>query len=403
MSLRRAAIVLAPPSGRDLIVTGLTLTERAIRVVVGAGIAREDIFVVQDSADVERIANVTRNGAHDGLLLVQARDYVVAEPLVVPLRLETSGTRIAVDTEQRYAGAIVTDGVQAKRLLACIVDDPEHGHATFAQEVGDQGHIPVTDRARHPIRNDAEAKAADAWQFALVNKPRDAFLSVRLYRPLARPLTRMFLRLPFSPNAISILSAGLSLTGCAIASRPSFSAHVLGLMILFLGGIVDCCDGEVARLRLEGSAFGAWLDAIGDDLSRLALILAVGFHVAPQYPSIPILWMTAGAIVLTLASMGLIYWYCIFVAGSSNNQDYEAVLGIGPGEEAPEKMSLTRWLGDLGAALARRDFIDLAALFLAIVSFPIVMFVGLVGGAVVALAVVLPTHWKIVQSRRFTS
>ena len=171
-------------------------------------------------------------------------------------------------------------------------------------------------------------------------------------------------------------------------------------MLLFLGGVVDCCDGEVARLRLESSRLGAWIDAIGDDISRLALILAVGFHVAPQFPAVPILWITAGAIVLTLISMILIYWYCIFVAGSSNNQDYEAVLGIGPGEEAPEEFRMLRMLGDLGAALARRDFIDLAALFLAIISLPIVTFLGLVGGAVVALAVVLPTHWKIVYSRR---
>ena len=66
--------------------------------------------------------------------------------------------------------------------------------------------IPVGRRARHPARTDSEVRAADAWQFELIHKPLDAFMTRYILRPLARPLTRILLRTPLTPNMISFLS-----------------------------------------------------------------------------------------------------------------------------------------------------------------------------------------------------
>ena len=260
--------------------------------------------------------------------------------------------------------------------------------------------VAVPRRARFPVPDRAAVRAADKWQYELVDKPLDSWLCRYFYRPLARPLTKLFLRSPFTPNAISILSIILSLVGCAIAAGPTRLDHILGLAILVVGGIVDANDGEVARLRLEMSKTGAWLDAIGDDMARLALVAGIGVHVSHLHPDWHALPITGAALAMTVMSLVLIYWYCIFVINSSNNQDYTKALQIGPGVRVDGPRGLGAVIADFAAQIIRRDAIDLGVLALALVHLPEVGFVLLSVGALVTLAVVIPTHLKIVRSLR---
>lgn len=395
----RAAIVIAPPTN-DVRVTGLTLAERGRRVAIKAGVAAADVHLVTTPMDIPRARQAAAGKA---LLLLNASGHVVAAPLVDPLEPSEPGNRLAFDESGAWAGALVCDADRAGDVWSALSGDPQSGDAALAQTWRAAGvdTRTVGRRARCPARTADEVRAADAWQFELVNKPLDSFLTVYFYRPLARPLTRMFLNTPFTPNQISVFSVILSLVGCWIAAGASYQAHVIGLALLVAGGIVDCNDGEVARLRLEGSTLGAWLDAIGDDLARLGMLTGIGLHVAHRHPDLPIGWLTGAALAMTLATLVLIYWYCIFVIQSSNNQDYTNALGVGPGQEvAGGKRKWTRVAADWAAQIVRRDFMDVAVLGLALVDFPEIGFVGLVAGAAIGLGVVIPTHLKIVRALR---
>jgi phosphatidylglycerophosphate synthase len=164
----------------------------------------------------------------------------------------------------------------------------------------------------------------------------------------------------------------------------------------FLSGILDAVDGEVARLRLERSKLGAWLDAIGDDILRVSLIFALGNHVAPSYPDLPIWWITLGSVALTVLAMAPMYWYCITVLHSPNIQAYRAVMSASDGGDR----SLSDVLGKLGAEVAGRDFIDLATFVLAVLALPIIGVFGLAIGSVVAFVLVIPMHLKALRLRQ---
>jgi phosphatidylglycerophosphate synthase len=397
---QRHAVIVAPPVTDRRVITGLTLAERARRVAVGAGVAASNVRLIRSPSELAAARDQLRERP---LLILVAADQVVAAQLLGPLRLTEPGDRMAVDPSRggEAAGAWVVDGARADAALtalAPLLDQP--GRALSLDLGAAVERVEVDRRARFPIHSSSDVPAAIRWQYELVNKPLDAPICRYFYRPLARPLTILFLRTPLTPNAISVISIALSLVGCAVAASPQLSTHVLGLALLLAGGIVDANDGEVARLRLESSKTGAWLDAMGDDMARIALLLGLGGHVAALYPSWPIWPITLASVAMTVISLVLIYWYCIYVIASTNNQDYTKALQIGPGVRSEGKRTVGQWIADMGAQIVRRDFIDLAAVFVAAVGGSVVTFSLLALGSLVTLVVVIPTHLKIVKALR---
>jgi phosphatidylglycerophosphate synthase len=328
------------------------------------------------------------------LLVIRAIDQVVAAELVDPLRLAEPGDRFAVDATGAPAGAARVDPAGVPGLLDRL-------RADLRASIEPAGAEPITvgPRARHPAGTDDELRAARAWQWQLVNKPLDAFLTRRVWRPLARPLTRIFLHLPLSPNVISVACIAASLAGGLIAASASWQLHALGFGIYFFAALLDNVDGEVARLRLESSRLGGWIDTIGDDVARLGVIVGVFFHVSAKHPDLPIDWLFALTLFNTLLANALLYWWCIFVGKTYNNQEYAKVIGAAPHLESAER-SWKRVIADLGAQAARRDFLDVAVIALAMADLSEISMAGLVIGQIIGVVVIVPIHLKIVKQRR---
>ena len=88
---------------------------------------------------------------------------------------------------------------------------------------------------------------------------------------LSKPLTFLFVRFGFSPNAISLLELSLFLVSSAFLLIPQYWAMlVFAVVWQFSAGVLDRCDGEVARIRNYESEAGARFDMLIDDL-RFAL------------------------------------------------------------------------------------------------------------------------------------
>jgi len=89
-------------------------------------------------------------------------------------------------------------------------------------------------------------------------------IDVWVHRPPAYVLARVLLPTPVSPNLVTI---GSILLGCAagVAIFSGFRWHLAtaGLLI-FSSAVLDCCDGQLARLRKSSSAFGRMLDGVAD-------------------------------------------------------------------------------------------------------------------------------------------
>src|SRR5262249_51385339 len=66
------------------------------------------------------------------------------------------------------------------------------------------------------------------------------------------------------------------LVGCALIAFGGYAAMVAGFACQQLQSILDGCDGELARVRLQQSKLGAWLDTFVDDVLNGLLTVALG-------------------------------------------------------------------------------------------------------------------------------
>ena len=129
-----------------------------------------------------------------------------------------------------------------------------------------------------------------------LENPRDGYLD-RLYRRrLSRPLTRLLVRTPITPNVVTLIGIALGIAGGLCLAVPGAAAVIAAVLLLETSGVLDCSDGEIARLRFAESRLGHWLDVIGDTLVHLAVLAGIAARLAragnaPGWPLLAVLFL----------------------------------------------------------------------------------------------------------------
>ena len=123
----------------------------------------------------------------------------------------------------------------------------------------------------------ATGSGGSAWQQRLRGASRggDGFVSTYAVRPLSRKVTRIGLRLGWSPNAVTAVSLVLGVLAAVLVTTGSRWAWLGGAFLLQASLIIDCVDGEIARFTRRFSAFGAFLDAVGDRVKEYSVFAAL--------------------------------------------------------------------------------------------------------------------------------
>ena len=118
----------------------------------------------------------------------------------------------------------------------------------------------------------------------------DGIVDRFLNRPLGRYLSKILIHVPFSPNQVSIVSTLVGiLSGWFFASGYFIS----GALLLQLSAIIDCVDGDLARVLYKESRLGKWLDLVGDQFVHIAVFAGIGFGLARSDFASPALGISA--------------------------------------------------------------------------------------------------------------
>jgi len=254
-----------------------------------------------------------------GFCLVASVRGVFSRGLIESLRREVQEGQailVAQPVVQRAAGdRRVSVKVQAERLLALGSFRAEDatlvaadllvlpaGLMAAAQDVqGPPGAVPIRrwieqaaidGRVRvlrtdgHPsqwyqdVRTQAEVPAAERKLFSSLKGEFEGFVDRYFNRKVSRWFTRIFLAVGASPNAITMLATVLGLLAAVGFGLGTYESAIVAALLFQFAAVIDCCDGEVARLTFTESAFGAWLDIAMDNVVHMAIFagIAVGAY-----------------------------------------------------------------------------------------------------------------------------
>ncbi len=112
-------------------------------------------------------------------------------------------------------------------------------------------------------RLSAERKL-DSW----LVKPTDGIFA-RTNRKISIPISRQIIPFPITPNMVSLFTLGVSFAAGVFFALGGYWNMLTGAVFSWFASVLDGCDGEVARLKLQESDFGCWLETICDYLSYL--------------------------------------------------------------------------------------------------------------------------------------
>ncbi len=137
----------------------------------------------------------------------------------------------------------------------------------------------------------------------------DGIVDRYVNRKCSGPLTRLFLKLRWTPNTITVVSMVIGLVAAGFFITGSWEFALIGALLFQLSVIIDCCDGEVARLTFSESKFGQELDIWADNVVHMAIFAGIACGAYLQGPweqtHLPLI-LGASAVLANVVSLLLV-------------------------------------------------------------------------------------------------
>lgn len=120
------------------------------------------------------------------------------------------------------------------------------------------------------------------------------------YRPLAFIFVKIIYSTNLTPNQITTLALIIGMIGGIVISFNTYSYLVIAAILLIIYDVLDCSDGQLARLKKNGTPAGRILDGVADYFVTISVYLGIGFGFAND------------------SNNPLFYWVLLVLAGASN-------------------------------------------------------------------------------------
>src|SRR5262245_2909271 len=159
-------------------------------------------------------------------------------------------------------------------------------------------------------------------------------------RPPAAVLVYALRGTPITPNQVTFLSAVVAAGACAMfALLPGHGWLVAGALVFELSFVLDCADGQLARLRKTASPLGHLLDFLMDELKAMLLYGCVAVR----------LWRESGDARILL--VGLAGLFCLASGIALTSFMRRPEYGAKPPTDDGQPPELSRRRGPVGAVL----------------------------------------------------
>jgi len=241
------------------------------------------------------------------------------------------------------------------------------------------------------------ARAAKTMLFSQVTKSTSGPVSRHINAKFSIPTSKLLIETGISPHMVTVLlvmTAGLS-AAYFISRGDEYVCFALAGILWQLAAIFDRCDGEIARVKLAESKFGAWFDTVTDNIAYLCayagMLVTVDRILDPWY-----LNLAFSAAIAILVSLTVMYAYAI-KTGSGSLQRY--LVGFSQHVPDEQKGHIYRWM-ERYSFVAKRDFFSFVYFVLCLTNQFELLYWFTVGGAHLMALGVLLSQRKMLEGHR---
>ena len=148
-----------------------------------------------------------------------------------------------------------------------------------------------------PVSDRRTAGIAERCLWASLASNADGWVDRYFNRPVGRPLSRLLVRTPATPNMVSILATLIGLVSALMFGLGTQMCALWGAVLLQISAVMDCVDGDLARVSFKESSLGRWLDIVGDQIVHVCLFVGIGIGLWRGGSDAPVLalGMSAGS------------------------------------------------------------------------------------------------------------
>jgi hypothetical protein len=101
------------------------------------------------------------------------------------------------------------------------------------------------------------------------------WLDRKFYRPVGFQIALLLRSTPITPNAITIISIFVGMGGVMLFYPANITINLLGFSLLVFANILDCVDGQLARITGIKSKIGRILDGFCGDIWFLTFYITI--------------------------------------------------------------------------------------------------------------------------------
>lgn len=302
-----------------LMIGGLSLVERAVLASRRAGVRRSVVVGAPDPGG-SMAARLRARGADaifvewsalpdqdldlsEGVLVIGSR--VLVEPRALSRLIDASRTELH---EVLVAGGGIDDpdlaivpASASGALVGATTTEALMAHVAYMEP---RREVSVAPHFSRRVESDSDLAEVETAYIRHLNG-RESFFTKKIRR-FSVPLSRVLVRYGVRPNQVTLMGLLLAIGAAMALSIDMYVVSLAGALLYYASMILDCSDGEVARLSFRDSAFGAWFETVVDYTTYFmllgALVLAGRRHGAAALEFDVALVALAGSVVVVLVA-----------------------------------------------------------------------------------------------------
>ncbi|MDG4755548.1 DUF5941 domain-containing protein [Micromonospora sp. WMMD718] len=182
------------------------------------------------------------------------------------------------DVASAPAAPGAAEGGRLDAVDRLVADLAARGTLIFAHRVRLLVAHRVGDEAQRVAAESAVAAVdEDRAELKLSVKERDDFFTTFFVSTWSPYVTKAAARIGIGPTGVTMVSVAFAVAAAVLFGAGGRPALVAGAVLLYLGFVLDCVDGQLARYTRHFSAWGGWLDTMADRFKEYVVYAGLGF------------------------------------------------------------------------------------------------------------------------------